>query len=92
MFDQLAQVEKRYKEIEQRLYDPAVVSRVDEYQKLMKESSELAPLVQKYQEYKAAKQQGEDALALLDWIKSCARWRKKSWRTAKQRWPLARRS
>ena len=66
MFDQLAQVEKRYKEIEQRLYDPAVVSRVDEYQKLMKESSELAPLVQKYQEYKAAKQQGEDALALLD--------------------------
>lgn len=66
MFDQLAQVEKRYKEIEQRLYDPAVVSRVDEYQKLMKESSELAPLVQKYQEYQAAKQQGEDALALLD--------------------------
>lgn len=66
MFDQLAQVEKRYREIEQRLYDPAVVSHVEEYQQLMKESSQLSPIVQKYQEYQAAKQQGEEALALLE--------------------------
>lgn len=66
MFDQLAQVEKRYMEIEQRLYDPAVVSDVDAYGQLMKERSQLEPIVNKYRDYQAAKQQGEEALALLD--------------------------
>ena len=66
MFDQLAQVEKRYMEIEQRLYDPSVVSDVEAYGQLMKERSQLEPIVEKYRDYTAAKQQGEDALSLLE--------------------------
>ena len=66
MFDQLSQVEKRYLEIEQRLYDPAVISRVEEYQQLLKEHSRLEPVVQKYREYRAAARQGEEAQALLE--------------------------
>ncbi len=66
MFDQLQQVEKRYLEIEQRLYDPSVVADVEEYGRLMKERSQLEPIVEKYRQYKAAKAQGEDALSLLE--------------------------
>lgn len=66
MFDQLVQVEKRYMEMEQRLYDPAVVSHVEEYQQLMKESCQLEPIVLKYREFKAAERQGEEALSLLN--------------------------
>ena len=34
MWNRLTEVEKRYEEITQRLYDPAVVADVEEYRKL----------------------------------------------------------
>ncbi|MGI6264852.1 MAG: peptide chain release factor 1 [Acutalibacteraceae bacterium] len=66
MFDQLAQVEKRYREIEQRLCDPAVIGNIDEYQSCMKEHRRLEPLVEEYRRYQAAARQGEEARAVLD--------------------------
>ena len=66
MFDKLYEVEKRYDEITARLYDPAVTSHVERYRSLMKESAELAPIVEKYREYQQAKARQEEALALLD--------------------------
>lgn len=66
MFDKLYEVEKRYDEITARLYDPAVTSDVERYRSLMKESAELAPIVEKYREYQQAKARQEEALALLD--------------------------
>ena len=66
MLDRLSEVEKRYEEIEHRLYDPSVVADVEQYRQLMKESAALQPIVEKYREYTAAKRYAEEARGLLD--------------------------
>ena len=66
MFDRLKDVEKRFTEISERLYDPEVVSNQEEYTKLMREVKHLTPVVELYREYTAAKQAEEEAKALLD--------------------------
>ena len=66
MFDKLEELEKKLAEIMERLSDPNVVNDQKEFRSLMKEQSDIQPVVEKYQEYKAAKQQQEDALAMLD--------------------------
>lgn len=66
MFERLTEVEKRYDEIAQRLYDPDVVSDVEEYKRLMKESKILTPIVEKYREHRLARQHHDQAQALLD--------------------------
>ena len=66
MLDKLSEVEKRYEEIEHRLYDPSVVADVEQYRQLMKESAALQPIVEKYREHTAAKRYAEEARGLLD--------------------------
>ena len=66
MLDRLIEVEKHYNEIAQRLYDPDVVSDVEQYRQLMKEHKMLTPLVEKFQEYQLAKQHFEEAKSMLD--------------------------
>jgi peptide chain release factor 1 len=66
MFDKLAEVEKRFEEINRRLYDPDVISDVERYKELMKETKTLTPVVEKYREYQTAKKHHEDARAMLD--------------------------
>ena len=50
MFDKLREVECRYEHIQQRLSYPGMVSDVEEYTRLMKESKSLLPVVEKYRE------------------------------------------
>ena len=66
MFDKLAEVDKRYDEISRRLYDPDVINDNEKYTELMKEIKTLTPIVEKFREYKRAKEQHEEALSLLD--------------------------
>jgi len=66
MFDKLEDLEKKLQEIMDELSKPDVVNDQDRFRKLMKEQSDLAPVVEKYNEYKAAKQAEEDSLAMLD--------------------------
>ena len=66
MFDKLKAVEMRFEEIGQLLSDPAVISDNEQFRKLMKEHSELTPIVDKFREYSAAKQAEAEAKALLD--------------------------
>ncbi len=66
MLDRLKEVEKRYEEMMARLCDPTVVSQPELYRSLMKESSELQPLVEAYRAYAAAKKRESDALELLE--------------------------
>ena len=66
MFKRLEIFEKRYHELEKRMYEPDVVSDPEQYQKVMKEYSSIEPVVKKYREYKEAKQTVEDSLAILD--------------------------
>ena len=66
MLDKLAAVESRYEQIGFELTRPETVSDNALFTKLMKEHSELTPIVEKYREYKAACESEEEATALLD--------------------------
>lgn len=65
MFDKLEIFEKRYDELNNKLYDSTVAADPDEYQKVMKEFKELEDVVLKYRQYKKAKETINDALEML---------------------------
>jgi peptide chain release factor 1 len=52
MLEKLEAVEKRYQELTERISDPAVISRQDEWRKLTKEHASLEEIVACYREYK----------------------------------------
>ena len=66
MFEKIEAVESRYEQIGVELTRPEVVSDNEQFRRLMVEHAELTPLVEKYREYKAAKNSEDEALALLD--------------------------
>ena len=66
MFDKLEDLLNHYEELMNTLSEPAVANDPKRFQKLMKEQSDLAPIVEAYKEYKQSKQNIEDSLAMLD--------------------------
>ena len=66
MFDKLDDILIHYEELMQELNNPSVAEDQNRFRKLMKEQSDLAPLVETYTKYKKAKQDVEDSLAILD--------------------------
>ncbi len=52
MFDRLNQIEARYDELTQALASPEITNDSSKYQKTAKAHSEIAPIVEKYREYK----------------------------------------
>ncbi|MBQ0084043.1 MAG: peptide chain release factor 1 [Clostridiales bacterium] len=66
MFDKLESVEKRFEEINEDLTRPEVVSDNELFKKLMKEHKSLTPIVEKYREYRAAKDSEAEARQLLE--------------------------
>src|SRR5450631_2969561 len=52
MFERLDQIEKRYEELTQALSSPDVIGDSSKFQKTAKAHSEIAPMVEKYREYK----------------------------------------
>lgn len=66
MFDKLEELVTKLEEIMQELSNPDVVNDQERFRKLMKEQSDLTPIVEKYKEYKKAKQDEEDSLMILD--------------------------
>ena len=65
MFDKLEDILVRFEEILSMLSEPDVASDQKRFQKLMKEQSDLAPIVEAYKEYKQCNQNIEDSLAML---------------------------
>ena len=65
MFDKLESVVNRHEQIGIELTHPDVASNNELFRKLMKEYSELSPLVEKYKEYVAAKNAEKEALEIL---------------------------
>ena len=53
MFQKLSRAEDRYKEIEQLMTLPDIISDNKEYSRLIKEYKALEPIIEKYREYKA---------------------------------------
>ena len=66
MFDRLEDLLKHYEELMLELNNPSVAEDQNRFRKLMKEQADLAPLVEAYTEYKKAKQDVEDSLAMLE--------------------------
>lgn len=66
MFDRLDDILIRYQQVMEELNDPEVVNDQLRFRKLMKEQNDLAPIVEKYTEYKQEKQNVEDSLELLE--------------------------
>lgn len=65
MIDKLSAVENRFEQIGIELTRPDVVSDTQTFTKLMKEHSELSPIVEKFREYKSAVNDEKDALEIL---------------------------
>ena len=66
MFDKLEAIEERYNDVLKELSEADVASDQNKFKKLMKEQSDLAPIVESYRRYKNAKKTIEDSLEILD--------------------------
>ncbi len=65
MFEKLAFIEEKYEELSKKIADPNVISDNETWRKLCKEQSDITPIVEKYREYKNAKQTIDDAKEML---------------------------
>ncbi len=66
MFDKLEGIVVRADEITSLINDPEVIADQERWRKLMKEHSDLTPIVESYKEYKNTKANIEDSLAILE--------------------------
>ena len=66
MFDKLEDLLHHYEELMNTLSEPDVANDPVRFKKLMKEQSDLAPIVEAYTEYKKCKQNIEDSLLMLE--------------------------
>lgn len=66
MFDKLEDLVKRLEEVMEELSNPDIVNNQDKFRALMKEQNELTPIVEKYNEYKNAKQTIEESVEMLE--------------------------
>jgi len=66
MFDRLEDLVAHYQELMLLLSEPDVANDTRRFQKLMKEQSDLAPIVETYEKYKQNKQNIEESLQLLE--------------------------
>ena len=66
MLEKLADLEKKYIELNEKINDPETIADQNLWRNLMKEHSDLTPIIEKYREYKTAENAVSDALEMLD--------------------------
>lgn len=66
MFDRLEDLVRRYEEITNELTEPSVVNDQSRFRRLMKEQSDIQPLVDAYIEYKKCQETIEESLMMLE--------------------------
>ncbi|MBD5459787.1 MAG: peptide chain release factor 1 [Lachnospiraceae bacterium] len=66
MFDRLDDLLRRFEEIMNELHEPTVTENQERFRYLMKEQSNLSPVVDAYTEYKKCRQDIEDSLSMLE--------------------------
>lgn len=66
MFDRLEDLLIRYEEVMGELQEPDVANDPERFRRLMKEQSDLTPIVEAYKEYRQCQQNIEDSLAMLE--------------------------
>ncbi|MEA5083551.1 MAG: peptide chain release factor 1 [Lachnospiraceae bacterium] len=65
MFEKIEELEMKYRDLGDRVNDPDIIADQTQWRKLMKEYSDITPIVEKYREYKNAKQAVADSLEML---------------------------
>ena len=66
MLDKLAEVEKRYEELERLMSDPQLLNQQREYSKLAKERAELEEIVLRFREWRKVEQEIQENRQLLE--------------------------
>lgn len=66
MFKRLEELEEKFMQLSDRVNDPAVISNQNLWRNLMKEHSELTPIIETYREYKKAETGIEESNELLN--------------------------
>ena len=66
MLDRLAEIETKYEDLAEQINDPDVIANQTEWRKRRKEYSDMTPIVEKYREYKQAKEGIAESLAMLE--------------------------
>ncbi len=66
MLERLADIEKRYIDLSDKINDPDVINNNAEWRKLMKEHSDIAPIVAKYREYNETEENVAEAREMLN--------------------------
>ena len=66
MFDKLDDLLLRFEDLMNELAEPSVVSDQERFRRLMKEQSELQPIVEAYREYKKCRETVEESLSMLE--------------------------
>lgn len=65
MIEKLGFIENKFEEISKRILEPSLLDDMKEYQRVMKEYSDLKPIVDKYREYTARKKSLKDTEEML---------------------------
>lgn len=65
MFENLQELENKYQELTKSISDPEVIADQESWRKMMKEQSDLEPIVEKYREYKKTESELEEAKELM---------------------------
>lgn len=66
MFDKLKALEERLELVTEKLSDPAIIADQNAFRDYCKENSELTPIIEKYREYKKAKETIADGKEMLE--------------------------
>ena len=66
MFDKLETLEERFAYLSEKISDPEVIADQDTWRKMCKDHSDLTPIINKYREYKMAKQTIADDKEMLE--------------------------
>lgn len=65
MLDKLAFIENKYQELSERMMDPELINDREEWQRVMKEHSDIEPIVMEYRDYTKTKEELDDAKEML---------------------------
>ncbi len=66
MLNRLEELEKRYVELSDKINDPDIISDNELWRKLMKEHSDITPIIEKYKEYKRTLKACEEAKEMME--------------------------
>lgn len=66
MFEQIEELVKKFEDISKKISDPDIIADQELWRKLMKEHSDLRPIIEKYQEYKKTLEEIDEALMMLE--------------------------